>query len=162
MDNKEKNISLFGISFKQGFISPNVPIVTVTQNGKKLHFLLDTGCDNNVINKEALECIEHTEKKGKTNLTGLGGSQAASKCDITFVCEDQEYTEEFLVSDLTDAFGLMEDWHSIKLCGMLGSCFLRNNNLVLDFETLTLYSKKPKEAVNATEEVMEESQEPTE
>lgn len=138
---KDKNLALFAISFKQGFISPNVPIITVMQGKKKLHFLLDTGCDNNVVDVNILDSLKYEKTEGKVNLTGFGGKSEVSKCNISFECDNKSYTEEFLVADLTDAFTTMEDWHSIKLCGMLGSCFLRKNNLVLDFETLTLYSR---------------------
>ena len=71
--NKKNNISLFAVSFSQGFISPNIPIATFQQGSKDIVFLLDTGSDNNVINKEALEYVEHEMYDTSDRVTTLSG-----------------------------------------------------------------------------------------
>ena len=143
MNKKNNNLSLFTVSFKQGFVSPNVPIATFYQDGKKLNFLLDSGSENNVIDKNALTSINHRILEGvSTTLTGVGGTSDTEICELTFKCDNEEYTEEFLVTDLSQAFGMIEDCHSIILHGIIGSTFLRKNNIVLDFKNLAAYSKK--------------------
>ena len=141
---KTNNISLFAVSFKQGFISPNVPIATFYQGEKRLNFLLDTGSDKNVVNAKILNEIEHMpiETNGtKNTLTGVGGQQEVKIHNISFSCDGKKYTANFLAADLTEAFGLIENEHSIVLHGIIGSTFLREHKIVLDFTKLTAYSK---------------------
>ena len=141
---KNKNISLFAVSFRQGFISPNIPIATFNQGDKEITFLLDTGSDNNVINKGALDYVEHTMIEGgdKTTLSGVNGTTEVEHCSIKFTCEDENYEANFLVADLDEAFGTIRKGHCITIHGILGSKFLRSHNIVLDFQNLSAYSKE--------------------
>ena len=141
---KNKNLSLFTVSFRQGFISPNVPIASFKQGNKTLNFLLDTGSENNVINESALQFIEHEmlqHNEGKVTLSGVGGTTEVGHCAIKFKCGEEEYKPTFLVTDLTEAFSLLEQEHSIILHGILGSLFLKEHNVVLDFTKFVAYSK---------------------
>ena len=140
---KKDSISLFTVSFKQGFVSPNIPIATFQQGDKKIVFLLDTGSENNVINKEALSYIKHEVKEGAlTTLSGVGGTKEVSHCSISFMCDGEEYTADFLVTDLKEAFDMIEREHGITIHGIIGSVFLRENNVILDFKNLAAYSKQ--------------------
>lgn len=143
---KNKNLSLIAVSFKQGFVSPNIPIVSFYQGDKQLNFILDTGSDENVINKGSLDSIEHTmldiPDAEKKQLTGLGGSVPTEVCSITFGSGEEKHTENFLVVDLDSPFDSISKEHCITLHGMLGSCFLRKNNMTLDFKNLAAYTKE--------------------
>ena len=143
--NKNDNISLFAVSFSQGFISPNIPIATFQQGNKDIVFLLDTGSDNNVINKEALEYVEHEmydTSDRVTTLSGVNGTTQVEHCSIKFSCEDESYKADFLVADLSEALNTIKKGHCITIHGILGSKFLRNHNVILDFKNLTAYSKE--------------------
>lgn len=140
--NKDNNISLFAVSFRQGFVSPNVPIATFYQGEKKLNFLLDSGSDKNVIDKGMLPYVTHETVEGESvSLGGVGGITQVETCKVTFSVDNEEYTEDFLVTDLSQAFGMIENDHSITLHGIIGSTFLRKNNVVLDFQNLAAYSR---------------------
>lgn len=142
---KKNNISLFTVSFKQGFVSPKLPIASFYQGKKKLNFLLDTGSDKNVVNNDALKEIKHQikeqTKEDVTHLSGVGGTRKVSICTITFGTVEESYTEDFLITDLTEGFGVIEEAHCITLHGILGSSFLKRHNVVIDFNTLSAYSK---------------------
>ena len=103
----KKGISLFTVSFKQGFMSPNIPIASFKQGDKDINFLLDTGSDNNIIDATALKQFEHEmydeELVEKVNLTGVGGNQQVKACKLTFSCDGEDYTQNFLVADMCDA-----------------------------------------------------------
>ena len=141
--NKNNNTSFLAVSFRQGFVSPNIPITTFSQGDKDIVFLLDTGSDNNVINKGALEYVEHEMIEGgdTTTLSGVNGTTEVEHCSIKFSCEDDTYKADFLVADLNEAFNTIKKGHCITIHGILGSNFLRNHNVVLDFNNLTAYSK---------------------
>lgn len=140
---KNNTISLFAVSFKQGFVSPKIPIATFYQGDKKLNFLLDSGSDKNVVDQKTLDSIEHEIiSEGTTSLSGVGGVTKVDTCRVKFKCDDEEYTEDFLVADLSEAFGMIENDHCITIHGIIGSTFLRQNNVVMDFQNLVAYSKK--------------------
>lgn len=144
--NKNNNISLFAVSFSQGFTSPNIPIASFHQGNKDIVFLLDTGSDNNVINKSALSYVEHemhvSDEGKKTTLSGVNGTTEVESCSIKFSCDEETYKADFLVADLDEAFGTIIKGHCIHIHGILGSKFLRSHNVVLDFKNLAAYSKE--------------------
>lgn len=141
--NKKNNISLFTVSFKQGFIPPRIPIATFYQDGKKLNFLLDSGSDKNVLDSRILKEVKYENVEGESvNLTGVGGVTQVNTCKVAFTCDTKEYTEEFLITDLSEAFGLIEQEHCITLHGIIGSTFMRKNNIVMDFQNLVAYTKE--------------------
>lgn len=144
---KDKNtISCFSVSFRKGFQSPNIPLATFYQGDKELIFLLDTGSENNVTNRRTLRSIEHTviDNGEETHtLSGVGGTEDVSRCTITFSCDGETYTAPFLVSSSMDAaLDMIKRECGIVIDGILGSVFLRDNHVVLDYTTMTAYSKK--------------------
>lgn len=146
MNRKQNTLSLFTASFRQGFTSPNVPLVTVQQGDKELIFLLDSGSEHNVIDKSALKGIEHTVLKDDSmpnTLSGVGGVMEVGACTITFKCSDKEYTENFLVNDLSEALKMLKNTTGVIMHGIIGSQFMMKNKIVLDYQNLMAYSKKP-------------------
>ena len=141
---KTKNSkSLLSFSFSQGFTSPNVPIATFHQGDKELNFIIDTGSDDNVINKEALKDIEYEMIEHEGTLAGIGGVFNVQACKISFQHDEDKFSAKFLISDhLQQAFDNIRKAHAIPLHGMLGSEFLMQNNLVLDFTNMAAYNKK--------------------
>jgi len=140
----KKNISLFTVSFRQGFISPNLPIATFYQEDKKIVFLLDSGSDKNVIDSNAIKLFEHKVKDDaeETHLSGVGGTQKVYTASLAFGTKDEKYTADFLVTDLKETFDLIEKEHGIAIHGIIGSSFLREHHVVLDFKNLAAYSKQ--------------------
>lgn len=140
-NNKSK--SLLSFSFAQGFTSPNVPIATFHQDGKEINFIIDTGSDDNVINRKALNEIKHEKVEYNGTLAGVGGVFQVEACNITFQYEGETFTTKFLIADhLQQAFDDIRKAHAIPLHGMLGSKFLMQNNIVLDFNNMVAYNKK--------------------
>ncbi len=144
-NNKGQKTAQFNVvSFKKGFEAPNVPIITLTQEDKSLHFLLDTGSDDNVINQKALNNIEYQplELKNQHQITGFGGSTMdVSACTVPLNYNDQQITDTFLITDLSESFKMFEEAHGIKLVGMIGSKSLRKYKFTLDFDKLIAYTE---------------------
>ena len=139
------NISLLAISFRQGFIPLKLPIVTFKQGDKDITFLIDSGSNRNVINKEALAFIEHEviESKDKTTLSGLNASPTeVSLCSIKFSNDGKEYKQTFLVTDLSAPMKGIKEGHGFTVYGMLGSPFLEEYKVILDYDQMIAYSKQ--------------------
>lgn len=143
-EDNTKKISLLAVSFSQGFIKPNIPIATFYQGNKELTFVLDSGSNDNVIDQNILDKITHSikEEEGETTLSGLEGPQKVKICTIPFSTKDTSYTADFLISNLKDAFKGTKEQCGIQLHGMLGSNFFKKYNMVIDFTTLSAYSKE--------------------
>ena len=136
------NKSFLSFSFSKGFVSPNIPIATFYQDGKELNFIIDTGSDDNVISKEALEGIKYEKLEHQGTLAGVGGVYDVEACKISFQHDNETFTTTFLISPtLKEAFENIREAHAIHLHGMIGSKFLISNNIVLDFNKLEAHSK---------------------
>ena len=141
MNNNNK--TFLSLSFSKGFTCPNIPIVTFTQGDKELNFILDTGSDDNVINRSALDYIDHEMIEHDGTLAGVGGVFKVEACNIPFQYEGENFVAKFLIADhLQQAFDDIRKAHAIPLHGLIGSKFLYNNNIVLDFNNLTAYNNK--------------------
>lgn len=141
-NNNEANQTTI-MSFKPGFVSPDIPIVTLTQENKKYNFLLDTGSNKNVIDESALKELKYQIQGSSSSLTGLEGNiSEVQQCTITLTSNTGDFTEEFLITDLSGVFGGIEEDHGIKVHGMIGSQFLRKYGYVMDFKKLIAYSKQ--------------------
>ncbi len=140
---KTKNSkSLLSFSFSQGFTSPNIPITTFRQGDKELNFIIDTGSDDNVINRNALKEIQYEMVDHDGTLAGVGGVFKVEACSISFQYGEDDFTAKFLIADhLQQAFDNIRKAHAIPLHGMLGSNFLKENNIVLDFNNMIAYNK---------------------
>lgn len=141
---KDKNKSFLAFSFSQGFVPPNIPIATFKQGDKELNFILDSGSDRNVIDKGVLSEIQYEKINSEDihTLTGVNGVVQVEKCKITFQHGEDEYTTEFLVTDLKEAFDTIRAAHSIPLHGMLGSVFFKENKIIMDFDKMVAYNKE--------------------
>lgn len=140
-----KGISLLAVSFKPGFTSPKLPIAVFNQNGKDLIFILDSGSDKNVINTDALKLFDHKLKAIEDNdqihqVSGVGGPQEAKICTIPFSCGEEKFNEEFLAIDINHTLDGIRKEHCIQIHGILGSIFLQEHNIVLDYKNLVAYS----------------------
>jgi len=138
----EKNNSFLSFSFGKGFKSPNLPIATVYQDNKDFNFIIDTGSDDNVINRDALKDINHEMIEHQGTLAGVGGVFEVEACTIPFQLEGENFSAKFIIADhLKDAFDSIRKEHAIPLHGMLGSKFLMENHIVLDFTHFVAYNK---------------------
>lgn len=137
------NKSLLSFSFAKGFTSPNIPIATFYQGDKELNFIIDSGSDDNVINRNALKDIKYDMVDHDGTLAGVGGVFKVEACNIEFQYEGENFTAKFLIADhLQQAFDDIRAAHAIPLHGMLGSKFLMEKGIVLDFNSMMAYNKK--------------------
>ena len=142
---ESRNVSMLAVSFRQGFIPPKLPIVTFKQGDKDMTFIIDSGSNQNVINKEVLKFIDHEviETKDKITLSGLNADPTeASLCSIKFSDGEKEYQQTFLVTDLNGPMSGIKNDHGFVVYGMLGSPFLEEYKVVLDYSQMLAYSKE--------------------
>lgn len=131
------------MSFKAGFDLTELPVVTFYNGENKLNFLLDTGSNNCIIDSNIIDNIEHTKSDSTSTVFGLeGNKQNANICTITLTYNDNDYTYDYLVVDMKEAFNQMKTDTGVTLHGLLGSNFFNKFKYVLDFNELIAYSKQ--------------------
>lgn len=131
------------LPFKQGLDLTGLPIVTFYQGDKRLNFLLDTGSNNNIIHKEILKDIKYTPLNKCSDLYGVeGNKQTAKFCNITISYKDSNYEYEYLICDMSNAFGNIKSETGVTLHGIIGSGFFHKFQYILDFKDLIAYSRQ--------------------
>lgn len=130
------------MSFQGTFDLTGLPIITFYQGENKFNFLLDTGANDNVIDSNALSSINHEVASYRGTLTGLDGiKNEVTACNITFSYKTSTFPFTYLVKDMSAPFSMLKNEYGVNLHGILGSRFFDKFKYVLDFESLTAYSK---------------------
>ena len=131
------------ISFKAGFDLTDMPVITLYQGDKKFNFLLDTGSTDSIIDSNILNEIDYKVKNTVSNLFGMEGqTKQVRSCEITLYFGNKGYTYNYLINDMSQAFGQIKDDTGVNLHGIIGSKFFNKFRYVLDFAQLIAYSKK--------------------
>ena len=137
---------LFGkpdvMSFKAGFDLTDMPVITLYQGDKKFNFLLDTGSTDSIIDSNILKEIDYKVKNTVSNLFGMEGqTKQVKSCEITLYFGNKGYTYNYLINDMSQAFGQIKDSTGVNLHGIIGSKFFNKFKYILDFDELIAYSK---------------------
>ena len=132
------------ISFKETMDLLNVPIISFTCKGKKLHFLLDTGSSYSHISPETLELLKIKPNDIEDVKTVGAGTtfQNNKHCELVMFYKQEPYNASFIVtSQLSKQIEIIKRDFNIDMHGILGGDFLDNYNYVIDFKEFIAYSK---------------------
>lgn len=137
---KERN--KIAIPFKESMDLLNMPIVTFENNGKKLHFLLDTGSNASLIDQDCLSELDILAKRDIKEVMVTAGEDVPLVGEIlmNIVYRDRPFTERFTVTSLAKQFDAAFEG-KIKVHGILGSKFFRRNKYIIDFKELAVFYK---------------------
>lgn len=134
------------MSFKEALDLTNIPIITFTNNERKLNFILDTGADYSYINKSALNGLSF--KSGDDSLSVHGvtemhtSQETCKSCTMQIKYHKETYDCSFYIMNLDDSFRFIKEANGVTVHGVLGSKFFEKYKYVLDFEKLAVYAKK--------------------
>ena len=145
-------VNLFGvgsksvskISFKETFDLLNAPIISFMYEGKKLHFLLDTGSSLSHIKPSVVESlgIERQESGGGT-LSANGIIESDGRCSIPLGYKDERYVADFMITKgLAESLDILKRDFNLDVHGVLGCDFFDKYNYVVDFKEAVAYSKE--------------------
>lgn len=156
--NKQYKTQKKRLSFVKDYLATSMPIVTIRLFKNEYKFILDTGADFNALDREAFERIikennlsismkdleEGMPVVGGEEVFGVGGIQSSVRnIELPFVCDEQEFREEFSIVSIGAPLKAYED-KGIKLCGVIGSPFFNKNKWILDFEELVVWTNSDK------------------
>lgn len=130
--------------FEDNIIDVKLPIIPVKVGNKRMNFLVDSGSEQNHINKNDLKNVKHTMLDKCIEVYGMEGNRTVVPyCALNLAyTKDCKFNDvEFLVTDLSGAFDNMKKDHNIKVHGIIGSQFLRDMGFVIDYAESTIYLK---------------------
>lgn len=136
------------IPFKESVDLVGLPVVTFTNNGQKLHFLLDTGSDDSYIVPSVLDKLEIIKRDSTATpiITGGGNIESLGYVILNIAYKNHTFTNIFKINAmenaLEDAFGSK----GITVHGILGSIFFNKYNYILDFKELQATSRDDNKA----------------
>lgn len=131
-------------SFKNAFKLIGLPILIFEQDKTVLKFVLDTGSTVCVLDESSISKIKNFEYIDKeNNFIDINGGKVRRKYGkFKFKCENIDFENEFVISDLTNIKeGIKED-SGISIDGIIGSDFFSKYQYVIDFDKYLAYNKK--------------------
>ena len=132
------------ISFKESMDLLGLPVITFKCGNRKLNFLLDTGSNISHVLPSVVAGMNCEEvKDGHFNVQGITGSANVNKtCTLELSYRGKSYPATMYVSEhLIPVFAEMKKDSGCNVHGLLGSDFFDHYKYVLDFKSLTAYSK---------------------
>ena len=134
------------ISIKK-YMPGDLPVITLTNNGVALNFLIDTGSNISHICPSAAALIEHEHlgSNNNTKIAGLGAvNQGVTICTAKFKDTlSKEYKIQLSISaELEETSKYIKENTGIEVHGLLGTDFLQNYKYVIDFKSLEVYARK--------------------
>lgn len=131
------------ISFKESIDLVDLPIITFTNNGKKLNLLLDTGSTSSHINLDALAGLKYGLIDDVTSeFIGIEGNTVkVNAIGMQVGYKNLTFTSLFYQTDLSEAFKYIKEKSGVQIHGILGNDFFQSYGYVLDFKDLKAYIK---------------------
>jgi len=113
----------------------HLPVITVKVGKRKLRFAVDTGAGANLIDEKYRDLMHNTGEQ--MNIQGLDGNNANH--DIVSLaglpCQDDNEATRFVVMDLDH----LQSAGQVPIAGILGSVFLANHTVGIDYRRRKLY-----------------------
>lgn len=142
LGNKIPQANKSKVSFMEAYDLTGLPIVTFKQGKTKFNCLLDTGATHSVIIPKATQVLEYTETGTKNSIYGMeGNSKEVHNIRINFSLKNKDYTEEFQVVDMTNAFDALKQDTGVTVHGIIGGSFFAKYGYVIDYKDFIAYSK---------------------
>lgn len=125
------------INFNSLLIDNNIPVITIVINKNEYNFLIDSGCNVNILEKSVfLEQILDTESDNNNSIIGIQVSaEKTYHTNLSFTLQNKEFIEVFEILDASHGFKPIEELYHIPIHGILGCEFFKKYKVILDFNT---------------------------
>lgn len=114
----------------------HLPIIEVEVQNMHLHFILDTGSTNSLLDERVIVTLkDQISFAGKYELQGIEGNAIqSSQGTLSFGLCGKTYQQNFCFMPLEKPFEAIKRDSGIEVHGILGTDFLIANQWVIDFE----------------------------
>lgn len=112
----------------------NLPIVSLTINNKHVKLLVDTGANSNILHEPLKTKLGFNVHDSKVVFSGIGGKQNSKEVTNSVLrYRDSIINIQFKASDLTHVRKVL------RIDGVIGSEYLNQNDIVIDYKNKKLY-----------------------
>lgn len=131
-------------SFRNAFKLTGLPVLIFEQGETILKFILDTGSSVCVLDESSIAKLKDFKYLDKEdNLVDVNGGKVKRKYGtFKFKCENVNFENKFLITDLTNIKESVKEDSGISIDGIVGSDFFAKYQYVIDFDKYLAYSKK--------------------
>jgi hypothetical protein len=115
------------------------PIVEATLNGQKAYFLLDTGSDITMLNKEERNKYGYklyARENENHAAVGIGGKTAAltSIYRVHLKLGSTRIVTKYLAYDMSDLVRAIDQSTGVKISGIIGSDAMKRYGVIIDYK----------------------------
>lgn len=131
-------------SFKNAFKLTGLPILIFEQDGTDLIFILDTGSSVCVLDESSISKLKDFKYLDREdNLVDVNGGKVKRRYGLfKFKCDNIDFENEFLISDLTNIRESVKEDSGVSIDGIVGSDFFSKYQYIIDFDKYIAFSKK--------------------
>ena len=140
--NSYKGKRINKISFKEALDLADLPVITLRQGNNKINLLLDTGSTESIIIPSVIEHLEYEDTGKSGTIFGMEGNAIDTKyVKIDLMYNFINYTENFQIVDMSNAFNSIKQSTGVTIHGILGNSFFEKYGYVIDFQEFVAYGK---------------------
>ena len=119
-----------------------LPVITLRQGNNKINLLLDTGSTESIIIPSVIEHLEYEDTGKSGTIFGMEGNAIDTKyVKIDLMYNFINYTENFQIVDMSNAFNSIKQSTGVTIHGILGNSFFEKYGYVIDFQEFVAYGK---------------------
>lgn len=137
---RERNNQL-NLSFENSLSKIGLPIVTFCNNGNELHFLVDSGATNSMIDERILNYINFNKTEECGTIYGIDNKVIpVNYADIKLYIYNVEFEDTFRIMKLESMDSLSREY-GFRIVGILGNSFLYKYGMHIKFKNMELSAK---------------------
>lgn len=131
------------ISFKDSIDIVDLPVISLSNNGKIFNFIIDTGSTYSILNVKILNKLKYNEIP---NMLGTAYGIDGNIINVNYInlvlhYNKVELEDVFQVIEVP-AFDNIKEQNNIEIAGILGNTFLKKYKYIIDFNKMMIYTKK--------------------
>ena len=132
------------IAFDSIYESLELPIITLSNNGKEFNFLVDTGANRSIFDSAYIDNLSYRPIENESGtMYGLDGSiRTIEYIEIVLTRDEDQFLDVFQLTDLQSAFGRIQQDYGMTIHGVLGNSFLDKYRCIIEYNNYCMKYKK--------------------
>lgn len=126
----------------------SIPLIKVNIQGKYRHFIVDTGCEGNVVTQTFIDsepAYNNVVYSGKYTMRGVGHEETQTVPYLieTIKIQKESWKVPFMVTnDIEGTLMSISEDTGLPIIGILGSDFFEESRWLIDFDSKVIWVKK--------------------
>ena len=132
------------IAFDSIYESLELPIITLSNNGKEFNFLVDTGANRSIFDSAFIEDLLYEPIQNmQGTMYGLDGNvRTIEYIRIILSKGNDQFLDVFQLTDLQSTFNRIQQDYGMTIHGVLGNSFLNKYRCIIEYNNYCMKYKK--------------------